>query len=82
MYYADSYIFLTSAYPQTLQPKVFQLSLLSNTKGLKETVKFLKQILDAVAYMHGEGLSHNALKCDNILISDSGKAVVIFCLDF
>lgn len=75
-YYADSYIFLTPVYPQTLQQKVSQPSFLSDKNSLNKTVSFLKQIVDAVAYMHDQGLSHNDLKCDNILISDSGTAVV------
>ena len=41
--------------------------------GLKDTWEIIRQILDGLAYSHGQGVIHRDLKPGNILINDDGR---------
>ena len=43
----------------------------------KECKLIFKQIVDAVAYMHGKSFVHRDLKLDNILIDEQGRIKLI-----
>lgn len=75
-YYADSYIFLSPVYPNTLEQKIFQSSFMSDKNALKQAVHWLKGIVDAIVYIYDEGFSHNDIKPNNVLIIDTGKAIL------
>lgn len=57
------------------------LDLIHNTKYLKEATacRYFKQLLSAVEYLHGLGICHRDLKCENILLD---KRNVIKIIDF
>lgn len=68
--------FKSPVHPNILEQKVFESYFTSDKYTLKQVVNWLKQILDAIVYIHDEGFSHNYIKFNNILISDTGKAIV------
>lgn len=76
VYYADSYVFITEVYPITLEQEIMKLSSRNDQGGFNQAVDYLKNILDAVAYLHSRNLSHMDLKCNNILISEDRRAVL------
>ena len=41
--------------------------------GFKDTWEIVRQILDGLAYTHGQGVTHRDLKPGNILINDDGR---------
>jgi eukaryotic-like serine/threonine-protein kinase len=41
--------------------------------GFKDTWEIIRQILDGLAYTHGQGVTHRDLKPGNILINDDGR---------
>ncbi|HRE15078.1 MAG TPA: serine/threonine-protein kinase, partial [Usitatibacteraceae bacterium] len=41
--------------------------------GLKDTWEIIRQVLDGLAYSHGQGVVHRDLKPANILINDDGR---------
>ena len=45
---------------------------LADKDGLPETVvrHYGKQLIDAIRFIHGQGVAHRDLKCENILIDD------------
>ena len=58
-YYADSYIFITPLYPTILEQKLTASSFISDKNALKQTINWLKEILNAIAYIYDKGLSHD-----------------------
>ncbi|MCE2881048.1 MAG: serine/threonine-protein kinase [Planctomycetaceae bacterium] len=47
------------------------------TRGADECVRLLADVADAVAYAHGRGVIHCDLKPGNVLVDETGRAVVI-----
>lgn len=76
VYYADSYLFITEVYPTTLEQEIMKPSSRDDPAGFSQAVDWLKNILDAVAYLHSRNLSHMDLKCNNVLISEDKRAVL------
>lgn len=76
VYYADSYIFITEVYPTTLEQEIMNSSSRNDHGDFCQAVDYLKNILEAVAYLHSRNLSHMDLKCNNILVSEDRKAVL------
>eukprot|EP01125_Pyxidicula_operculata_P006175 TRINITY_DN2152_c0_g1_i1.p1 TRINITY_DN2152_c0_g1~~TRINITY_DN2152_c0_g1_i1.p1 ORF type:complete len:379 (+),score=106.87 TRINITY_DN2152_c0_g1_i1:41-1138(+) len=48
----------------------------------KNTVHIVKQILDAVKYLHEKGIAHRDLKPENLLCSGSGRNEIVKIADF
>jgi serine/threonine protein kinase len=44
------------------------------TMKIKETVEFLKDIIEALSYMHERSIAHRDIKPENIVISTEGVA--------
>lgn len=76
IYHADAYIFLTAVYPKSLEEALSDSSLRKSRNALSQVIKWLKQTLEAVAYLHESNLSHNDLKGNNVLISSNNSAVL------
>lgn len=45
-----------------------------NCLSLKETVEYLRDIIDAIKYMHEKSIAHRDIKPENIVISSEGVA--------
>lgn len=45
--------------------------------SLRESLEPFRAVLEAVAYLHGQGVTHRDLKYDNILVEDSGRVTLI-----
>lgn len=76
VYHADCYIFFMPLHSKNLQQVVWESSFKSNKNALQTAIAWLKQILDATGNLHENKLSHNDIKCNNILITDSNAAVL------
>lgn len=45
-----------------------------NCLGLRETVEYLRDIIEALVYMHEKSIAHRDIKPENIVISSEGVA--------
>ena len=77
IYHAKSYLFFTEVHPTTLEDENMQRILGVYPDALEEAINWLKDIVDAVFYLHDRGLAHLDLKCNNILMSEERKAILM-----
>ena len=77
VYHAQSYLFFTEVLPTTLEDENMERILGVDPDALDETISWLKDIVDAVSYLHDRGLVHLDLKCNNVLISEDRKAILM-----
>ncbi len=60
----------------TLKQRLTELSDRGEQLPLTETVQFILEIADALAYAHSRGMVHRDIKPGNIMINESGHAVL------
>ncbi|MBN1898009.1 MAG: diguanylate cyclase [Spirochaetes bacterium] len=72
------YIVMESIPGQSLSEKLEQ----QKSFGTKETIDIIKQLTEALDYVHGRGILHRDLKPGNIMLVKKGKGNVTKLLDF
>lgn len=71
-----TYIFVTPLYPASLSGIVQGPDLAKDVNGIEKAVSWFHGICSGVHHLHKEGLCHLDLKLSNVLISDSGTALI------
>ena len=77
VYHAQSYLFFTEVHPTTLEDESMERILGVDPDALDEAINWLRDIVDAVCYLHDRGLAHLDLKSNNVLISEDRKAILM-----
>ena len=77
VYQADSYLFFTDVHSKTLEGVILESLLESDPIAYEDAVKWLKDILQAICYLHQRDLAHLDLKPNNVLFSEENRAILV-----
>lgn len=65
----DSYLFFSPAEESSLQEKIEDKLFRKDTQALRRIVNWLKEVTDAIQYLHSTGYTHLNIQSQNMIIS-------------